>query len=206
MNSQIAAITENDRIGVLAVAVITNSALAVLLLAHVRLAINRRRRARAGPVRLRGLRIRLGYPLLERMPLLLNLGDRDLKNLARYRVQVVRLALRIQFLQPHVVLLVHVVLDTSHVAGRILHSSLTVELAHTPLLDLLIQVRVAGLNQPALRPDEVVALLVAHVRHGLVDISRLAKRFALKQRNPIGPAVRRHLQVQALFGGLAVDG
>lgn len=65
MYSQVAAITEDNGVGVLAVAVVANGTLGILFLAlGCRLAVDCCSGARTGTVGLRGLRVRLRYSCL----------------------------------------------------------------------------------------------------------------------------------------------
>lgn len=64
-------------------------------------------------MRLRRLGVGLWYPPLEGVPLLFDLGHCDFKDLARDGLQLVGLALGVVLLEPHVVLLIHIVLDTA---------------------------------------------------------------------------------------------
>jgi hypothetical protein len=92
MDSQVAAVAEDNGIRVLAVAIVANSALAILLLANLGLTIDGGGAARPRPVRLGRLRVGLWYPLLESVPLLLNLCEGNLEDLARDGLELVALA------------------------------------------------------------------------------------------------------------------
>ncbi len=89
MDGKIAAVAEDNGICILTVTVVADRALAVLFFASLRLAIHRGGGASTwGDVFAGVLGVWLWYPLLKRMPFLLNLGDRDLENLTGYGFEI----------------------------------------------------------------------------------------------------------------------
>lgn len=93
MDCEVASVTEDNGIGVFAVAVIANRAFAVLLLPNLWFAIDGCGRTRPRPMGLRRFRIGLWYPLLQRMPLFFDFRNGNFKYFAGYWFQFVALPL-----------------------------------------------------------------------------------------------------------------
>lgn len=181
MHREIAAIAKNDGVGVLAVPVVTYGALAVLLLAGLRLAINCCSRARPRAMGLWRFRIRLRYLFLQGVPFFLDFGDCNFKDFACDRFQFVNFALCIQGLQPHVVLLVHVVLNATQVGSAVGDDNLALGFLPEQLVHIFVDMCVASLQELTFGTYEVVTLLISDVHHGLFDVFCLSKGLALEK-------------------------
>lgn len=79
-------------------------------------------------------------------------------------------AIVVQGVQPLVVLLVHVVLYAAQVGPAMRDNDFTFGFLAEQLVHIFINMGVAGLQENALGSDEVVALLVSNVHHGLLNI------------------------------------
>lgn len=205
VNGQVATVAEDNGVCILTVPVIANGALAILLLAGLRLAVDGHGRARPRPVCLRRLGVRFRYPFLQGVPFLLYFRDGDLEDLTGNGVLAGCLAMCVVSLQPHVILLVHVVFDAAKTATDGL-GGVPIDFQCRCVVDFFLGIGVAGLDQTAVRPDVIVTLLISNIHHSLLHVSSLAKSLALEKLDSVGFPIRRLLQIQPLLRGLIVDG